>query len=150
MLRRRLHIECSLRESLYFSQDNWSGRFLHLTRPHKVLPECFDIDMNLNFSPDNRSCVWIFFTSPTQILPAKTDGLVTFALSVNELFKYCKELILPYLLRLFNCVFMSGFFPESWSTGCIVPIYKKGDVDDTNNYRGITLISCLGNYLRLS
>ena len=26
----------SLRESLYFSQDNWSGRFLHLTRPHKV------------------------------------------------------------------------------------------------------------------
>ena len=39
---------------------------------------------------------------------------------------------------------MSGFFPESWSTGCIVPIYKKGDVDDTNNYRGITLISCLG------
>ena len=63
---------------------------------------------------------------------------------LNEFFKDCKEIILPYLLRLFNCVFMSGFFPESWSTGCIVPIYKKGDVDDTNNYRGITLISCLG------
>ena len=39
---------------------------------------------------------------------------------------------------------MSGYFPESWSKGCIVPIYKKGDQNDTNNYRGITIVSCLG------
>lgn len=26
--------------------------------------------------------------------------------------------------------------------GLIVPIYKKGDTEDTNNYCGITLISC--------
>ena len=29
--------------------------------------------------------MWIFFTSPTEILPAKTDGLVTFALSENDI-----------------------------------------------------------------
>ena len=29
----------SLRESLYFSQDNRSGKFLHLSRPHHVLPD---------------------------------------------------------------------------------------------------------------
>ena len=29
----------SLRGSLYFSQDNLSGKFLHLTRPHQVLPD---------------------------------------------------------------------------------------------------------------
>ena len=29
---------------------------------------------------------------------------------LNELFKDCKEISLPYLFTLFNCVFMSGFF----------------------------------------
>ena len=63
---------------------------------------------------------------------------------LNELFKDCKDIMVSYLLKLFNCVFLSGFFPESWSKGCIVPIFKKGDVNDPINYRGITLISCLG------
>ena len=29
----------SLCESLYFSQDNLSGKILHLTRPHQALPD---------------------------------------------------------------------------------------------------------------
>ena len=33
-------------------------------------------------------------------------------------------------------------FPAKWATGLIVPLDKKGDADNTNNYRGITLISC--------
>ena len=41
-------------------------------------------------------------------------------------------------------MFESGFFPEAWAEGCIVPIHKKGDVDEPNNYREITLISCMG------
>ena len=32
-----------------------------------------------------------------------------------------------------------GIYPENWSTGVIVPIYKKGDKDNPANYRGITL-----------
>ena len=40
--------------------------------------------------------------------------------------------------------FKSGYFPHAWSTGCIVPILKKGNANNTDNYRGITLVSCLG------
>ena len=36
-----------------------------------------------------------------------------------------------------------GYFPENWSEGFIVPIYKKGDIHELSNYRGITLFSTL-------
>jgi hypothetical protein len=47
--------------------------------------------------------------------------------------------------KLFNIVFDTGIIPESWLTGIIRPVYKhKGGGDDPDNYRAITLISCLG------
>ena len=33
---------------------------------------------------------------------------------------------------------------KAWSSGCIIPVFKKGDINDPNNYRGITVVSCLG------
>jgi hypothetical protein len=60
------------------------------------------------------------------------------------LFLDCTDVILPSICKLFNNIFQSGLFPEMWSQGCIVPVYKKGDCNDTNNYRGVTLISCMG------
>ena len=35
------------------------------------------------------------------------------------------------------------YFPSKWSTGVIVPIYKKGDQYNPSNYRGITLTCTL-------
>ena len=35
--------------------------------------------------------------------------------------------------------------PTDWCIGIIVPLFKnKGSIDDPDNYRGITLLSCLG------
>jgi hypothetical protein len=39
----------------------------------------------------------------------------------------------------------TGIIPESWLTDIIRLVYRnKGKVDDPDNYRAITLISCLG------
>ena len=36
-----------------------------------------------------------------------------------------------------------------WSIGYIVPVHKKGNVNDPSNYRGITISSCLGKLFAL-
>lgn len=48
-------------------------------------------------------------------------------------------------MKLFNLIFDSGVVPETWLVGDILPIYKKkGDAKLPENYRPITLLSCLG------
>lgn len=45
----------------------------------------------------------------------------------------------------FNLVFDKGINPESWTIGTINPNYKNnGDISKPENYRAITLLSCLG------
>ena len=61
---------------------------------------------------------------------------------MNEYFKNAVHILTESIKILFNKILYTGTFPSQWTTGLVVPIYKKGDADDTNNYRGITLISC--------
>ena len=63
---------------------------------------------------------------------------------LNEILKSGEEYLITPLKRLFNIVFASNHFPEEWSYGFIIPIFKKGDHSLAENYRGITLLSCLG------
>ena len=39
---------------------------------------------------------------------------------------------------------MSGHFPQSWVDGCTITLHQKGSINNANNYRGMTLLSCLG------
>ena len=60
---------------------------------------------------------------------------------LSEMFKCSKKHILPYLVRLFNTIYDGAVFPKLWEESVIVPIYKKGDCNDPDNYRGVSLIS---------
>ena len=52
---------------------------------------------------------------------------------------------MPLYKKLFNTVLDTGFIPESWLVGSIVPIFKnKGAKDDPHNYRPITILGCVG------
>ena len=68
-----------------------------------------------------------------------TDGVL------NEHIKSTVNIMLPIYVKLFNIVFDTGVIPESWLTCNILPIYKnKGDTQNPENYRPITLLCCLG------
>ena len=60
-------------------------------------------------------------------------------------FKYSSPQLVNIYCKLFNLAVNSGIVPETWLNGIIRPVYKnKGDVNDPDNYRAITLIRCLG------
>ena len=63
---------------------------------------------------------------------------------MNEYFLAGKTVLIPVLCKLFNNILSSGNFPELWVRCIIIPIFKKGDVNDAGNYRGISLVSHVG------
>ena len=48
------------------------------------------------------------------------------------------------LLRLFNFLRRTEGIPADWFKAVVVNIFKDGDRCEPGNYRGISLISCLG------
>ena len=48
-----------------------------------------------------------------------------------------------FIIIPFNKILELEYFPSQWAVGKIIPVFKKGDRNDANNYRGITIISCL-------
>ena len=59
--------------------------------------------------------------------------------------------LIVLIVKMFNLVILSGIVPTHWCVGIIKPIYKKkGSIDDPDNYRGITLLSCIGKLFTAS
>lgn len=67
----------------------------------------------------------------------------------SEIFMEGREILAPILCRLFNFMFDNSIYPESWTKGLIVPVPKKGNLNDVNNYRGITLTSIFSKIFSL-
>ena len=64
---------------------------------------------------------------------------------LNEYLKYSPPYLVSIYCKLFNIVLDTGVIPESWTSGIIKPVFKnKGCPTDPDNFRAITLISCLG------
>ena len=60
---------------------------------------------------------------------------------ISEMLKHLPEHVFDYFKLLFNKIFETGQFPDSWTEGIIVPLFKSGDNREPGNYRGITLLS---------
>ena len=62
------------------------------------------------------------------------------------LLKHCPQLVEP-LLVLFNRSLSELSFPIAWKTAYIYPIHKKGNKQDIENYRPISILSCFSKLL---
>jgi potassium voltage-gated channel Eag-related subfamily H protein 8 len=61
-----------------------------------------------------------------------------------QMLKHLPDTALQSLLEIFNKIWLTGDFPQSWSVATIIPIQKPGkDPADPGNYRPIALTSCV-------
>ena len=68
----------------------------------------------------------------------------------NEVIKHGYDSLEKPLQKLYNTVFHQCVFPTACGDGIVVPLHKKDDRMDTNNYRGIIISSCVGKlFLRI-
>lgn len=57
--------------------------------------------------------------------------------------KYIANNITPVLTHLINQCITSNTYPDKLKIGMVRPIHKKGSYTDINNYRPITILSCI-------
>jgi hypothetical protein len=59
----------------------------------------------------------------------------------TELIQAGGETLLSAIYKLINSVWNKEQLPDQWKESIIVPVHKKGDKTDCNNYRGISLLT---------
>ena len=103
-----------------------------------------DRNLNLNFDLQSNEQldteisqreVW---TAIKSLAPNKSPDMDDL---IPEIFKADTNTNTPFITVLLNTIFKSKIYPQSWTKSYVTPILKKGDVDITNNYRGIALIN---------
>jgi len=52
-----------------------------------------------------------------------------------------QKVFLHKFLNFLNVCWIYGDIPEEWRTAIVIPIHKKGDRNNPDNYRGISLLN---------
>jgi len=59
----------------------------------------------------------------------------------NELYKHAPKKFLHKFLNFLYVCWIYGGIPEEWRTAIVIPIHIKGDRNNPDNYRGISLLN---------
>ena len=121
-------------------QESWFTHFKELLEQEDVLSGTAEVlaegeegvDMGFNRPITSEEVCFAM----NKLKPNKAAGP---DMIIGEIFKHaCNELV-PFFVKFFNRLFDNGFFPQNWTESIIIPLYKKGDMNDPGNYRGISL-----------
>ena len=59
---------------------------------------------------------------------------------IAELITYSIFVCVEFSVKLFNDIFDKGIYTDNWTESVILPLHKKGNVSDPNNYQGISFL----------
>ena len=120
------------------SSQNYSEKFKHIKMQQEK--------NNINFKSLNNE----EYNNPFNLLELidaiqKSNDTATGPDEVHyQMLKHLPNNALSTVLHIFNDIWATGVFPESWRLTTIIPIPKPGkDHEEPSNYRPIALTSCL-------
>ena len=125
--------------------DIFNKHFLEKSKLPDVLPQI----PNLHIIPDNSlSGIDITEDNVTKTLKSlnikKANGPDNIS---NRILKETANSICGPLTKIFKKSITTGKFPQSWKSANVVPVFKKGDKQNKNNYRPISLLPVIGKVL---
>ena len=97
----------------------------------------------------NRISPSIYLQAPTinEILNVITSLNINKAVGHDNIpacfLKTAALVIAPYLCILIDYAFNTGIFPDNCKIAKVIPIHKNGDKNDANNYRPISILTCV-------
>ena len=89
---------------------------------------------SFQFQETNTSAV---FSLLSKLCKSKATGLDRIS---AKLLRVCPDLIAESLCAIFNRSINTGIFPTDWKCSKVIPLFKKGERRDLNNYRPISII----------
>ena len=135
----------------FVSHDEWYDYFksLSVKPPHVMPPDMFTEFTELeNKATKTTANVLNKFITMSEVKAAvkriKNNKAPGDDCILPEMIKYSCPILLNALTKLFNIVLASKTFPDPWNVALQSPLHKGGDPTCTDNYRGISLMSCLG------
>ena len=119
---------------LHTGNRNVSGEFQENQTPAPPYYQLSDDILNVPFSQEE------VINSLNSLKNNKSPGPDGIA---SEFLKTTKHYISPLLTKIFNQMLNTGIFPHTWGRSIICPIFKGGNKDEPDSYRGISLIDTL-------
>ena len=95
------------------------------------------------FSPTTDEEVADLISALSNKKAKRVEDIDTFYLKISKL------IIPPLLCKLFNLAITQGVYPKVLKLAKVIPICKKGDVNNVSNYRSISILSQF-NKIKLS
>ena len=122
------------------NEETWFNYFKDLLDKEDILAGSND---GINYREDGEE---LEFNSPITVEEVelalkelKSQKAAGPDMIIGELLKFATDEIKPFFVTFFNYIFDRGIYPENWTESIILPLYKKGDINDPSNYRGISL-----------
>ena len=125
-----------------FAFNSSSENYTHAFNQHKITTEKKKIDFDTR---DDHAYNSLFSLHELkQAINNSHDSSPGLDTIHYQLLKHLLDDSLLLLLHIFNQMWISQEFPNSWKTSIVIPIPKPGkDHSDPGNYRPIALTSCL-------
>ena len=140
LLHENRHVTDSLSKAEIFNHFFLSQSNLDTSRAPALPPANLPVNILENIQVDNNEVLDVL-KSLDVTKATGPDGISA------RLLKEGAPSICISLTKLFNLSLNRKVFPSSWKEANVIPLYKKGDHSLCNNYRPISLLSCVGKVM---